>query len=360
MRRVYRDIEIIKNSNNEDIGLNLSSDSCAEHEMGVKTLQNNLGISGFIPDKNFQTLINDVLNLEKEPTKDIVENVFEKTFKMQDKQSVISIVYDDGIDLAFIVAPRYLLIDDVSGLKQEEDGIYYGKGKMPDYIDRYTTSRNNASYYNEETKRHVYIKPGRTKASRNDFIEKTHGFQTAWSDRDFLIRARGDKERQVLTDIINNFKNNNLLVSVAQSSNPFSRGGLTLTDASKVSYDVKKQYLLDYMKKEEINNALKETNIEQILKDAKFSIYGIHAEWSDSNKENLLYFINASPPYSINNGKQISGWGTLQDLKELSKGKGYYIEPEIEGQRKGYINDAKDRLQEQLENKSFFKSMFKI
>ena len=355
MRRVYMDIETIKNSDNEDIGLNLSSDACAEHERGIKTLQQKLGINGFIPNNSFKKTINDVINLNKEPSQDLVEEVFEKTFKMQGKHSITAIVYDDGIDLAFLVAPHYDLIDQVSDLEQKDDGIYYGKGKMPDYIDRYTTSRNHASYVDENTKRNVYIKPGRTKASRKEFIEKTHGFQTAWSYRDFLIRARGDKERQVLTDIINNFRNNNLLISVAQSSNPFSRGGLTLTDASKVSYDVKKQYLLSYMKKEEINNALKETNIEQILKDAKFSIYGIHAEWSDSNKENLLYFVNASPPYSINNGKQISGWGTLQDLKELSQGKGYYIEPEIEGQRKGYINDAKDRLQEQLENKSIFK-----
>ena len=207
----------------------------------------------------------------------------------------------------------------------------------------YTTPKQNSSDVDNDKRR--YITPGKTKESIAEFIEKTHGFQAAWGERDFLIRARGENEKKILEKIIEAYKNNDLTFNIKKSSNPFSKGGLTLTKASDITFDIKKDYVLKLFESREINNALEKTNIVKTLKDKGFRVWGIMAEWFDKNdKEDMLYFFNVSPPRNICDGQQIHGWATLKDLMELSEGKGYFATLD---KIDVYIGKAKERLMEE-------------
>lgn len=144
---------------------------------------------------------------------------------------------------------------------------------------------------------------------------ETTGITTAWDERSFAILVT-NKYKNELKELYNAFVNLDVAVGISDSE-LFKNGGLNFCIKSNLSKEIIqsiKDADLDYLA---LQNAVKKTGIEDILKKAGCKYFALSPRWADSNKNEVIFWLNP-----MEQNKNNYGWFTVADLKDWAKGKG--------------------------------------
>lgn len=303
MRRAYNSSTWRDDSNNV-IALNLGSDYCAEHEWGIKPLQDRLGIRRFPEIETYSRVITD---------KDRVAS-FEPYLSGKERKNL-------GLPMR--------TVNMVEGEKQ----TYYGKYELANNLDTKGVKLTNQEYdretgYTAKTQhtmwgvhfRHVspYQHPYDWKQVCGVWYNK--GKEEAvcyWSDSEFAFFS---EDKQMVKDFVDAFSRNDVAVWVG-ASGPFKNGGLVIAIASRIPQSFKdemEQDDLDYVK---LQIEAAKTNVRDALKEAKKEYFALSPRWKDDSKKQVIFWLNPKDQKNCNYGLY-----TAKELRQWAKGEGPVVE----------------------------------
>ena len=374
MRRASNDKSIIKDKNNNVVGISLGYDFVSEHENGIQTLSNILKIkplkeSDLSNYKNvFHEFITDDLKrfYKKHNMKDIISLLsFNKIPLINSKK------YSGLIKLSQKVFPHYkkiskLILEDYKINETKEDHnirtLSFNDKRIP--ISLFIVETNYFNLMETENEAFEYLKSMEkvekvenlelVKSSiqkilkhvdpimriniENDKIvfdkstkfskhEEDNDIFSSWSERDLLVIGY-NKTSEDVKDIIKNYKEGNLVLGTKEMRSKLDLdnrniGGLTF-------------YKYDKVNKPAIRDNILRENIKVIIGYYALHCSGIYKALEKSDKR----FMALKPKFSMENGKpelivwlnpydqedNEYGWYSLDELFDWADNKGPIIE----------------------------------
>lgn len=177
------------------------------------------------------------------------------------------------------------------------------------------------------TGRRVYRKP-RNKAEKARLAESNEGIRSSWSDRDFAVIGCGTEARHAVGMLRDALVRGDLILSMGAGKVPFAKSCLNLMDIKAVPG----WFLQDCVDKDVDHNtlvaAVKETSIEERLRNAGRRYYALSPEWivpSDNN--GLIGLVKTECEFRfwlnpMDQKENRHGWFSLYDLEDWIDGKG--------------------------------------
>jgi hypothetical protein len=202
MRTSYYDIKLLTEEDaDKPWGIAIPAAGCAEHEGGIGMLEHWLRIG-----------TRSEVGVERR--------------QMNDVPSGVAYFWSNDVEVAFVVGDRYGLerLIESSGPTVQADNVIVFQGKIPPTVDLHVRGMDRPTVRGEDGRTRLKPMPKR-KEDRRAMAESQAGFQAAWDSKDFMIFARGAAQVQVVTDIAEAYRANELVVSLGKAM-PFSAGGL--------------------------------------------------------------------------------------------------------------------------------------
>lgn len=270
MRNATHDVKWIEDENRL-VGISLGYDFCAEHEFGVQTIREGLGISGGLGVEG--------RTATKQP------EVFR--FELYDHQ----VKKKRGTRKEPPVWPAAIL-----------------------HIAAFSSP-----WMNNQTVEEL-VKLGEANFHTGPFDDwykpERDDIRVSWDEAEVLINVRGAENVAKLTELVELFRKNDL--SLAEPGGGlFARTGLSLVAPSRMTAEEKKEVLDRDLEYERLLKAAADTGIEKRLKNAGFRYYALNPGWANEEKTEVRFFLNP-----LEQTKNKSGWFTTNELDEWIAGKG--------------------------------------
>ena len=147
-------------------------------------------------------------------------------------------------------------------------------------------------------------------------INVKSGIGTAWDSDSFGI-VFGSETRKYAEDLMDAFKEKDMMIGFTGTSSPFQNPGLFLGIVSRLPKDwIQELYNsdLDYKKRHEHP---KHIRIQSILKRSGKSFFALSPSWADENEKDLQWWLN--PRQQVENNY---GWYTYSDLLAWTRNEG--------------------------------------
>lgn len=250
---------IIYNKKDEPIGINLGADFCAEHEWGIQRMCNRLGVINN----------NTVVGVER---RRITKGETVGGGLVTVKKKKYFYIYSANIN--------YLMEEEKKTLRNIMDslGMYLGEGTLEKY-----------------------------------------GFMSFWDEGGFQVLFN-EKYIGLGEKLLCAIKENDALIYVGKSENPFIRSGLHIVILSKMD----KEKINEMKEKDEDKNKLIEcaanTGIHQILKNAGKQYFALTPRWKNDEKKEVVFWLNPMQQHLYN-----FGWFTVKELQLWARDKGPVI-----------------------------------
>jgi hypothetical protein len=262
------------------IALNLGADYCAEHEWGIKGINNTLGI-----------VKQDEIDLRSSAVDKILEYL-----KLKSPAKV-------GIDARTMT----LEYEPVNNL--ESEGIEltsgYGKEQTTHTMWSFAIVKGwRKTNFNFENVRENYYNPER---------EELVGH---WSEDSACVFI---EDKSIIEDFVEAFKRKDITIWLG-GGGPFQNGGLVIAIASRLPEDFRKHQADLNLNNFELTKAAAKTGIHEILRKADCRYYALSPRWKDDSKKEVLFWLNPLEQDTNN-----YGWYGVDDLKLWAKGEGPII-----------------------------------
>ena len=285
MRQAFNDVGFILGEGGQVVGLSLGYDSCWHHEEAAKGIQRYLGMD--IPTYP--------LGVEDRQMKAVPGNLFFVKFKQKPR---------DRRRQAYPVAVLAL----VDAWKLHD--------QSPEQIAREAMVNFG---HEPHDKRH---KP------EDDLA-------TAWNQSEFLVQVRGEENIRRLETVFNAFQSMDIVLAVPWAKS-FFRGGLSFVISSAMPEAAKQEVLNQDRANIELRDAARATGIYELLEAAGKSFIVLSPSWFDSQKDEVVFFLNPS-----DQRRYQFGWFSVEELKEWARDQGpimRYKELEEFAQRPEHYN----------------------
>ena len=266
MRTAYMESSFIENGK-DYVGVNLGFDFCAEHEFGIKYIEEKFGL---------QKLNEKTDSLDRRTIKIIPNSL--GFFKIHHKNKIYYVL------TSYLSKDNYEINKDGS-LKANEVCFF-------DFGKRY----------------------GYQKLEEKDLI-------TAWDEKSFAIMVKA-KNKDKLQKLYDAFMKKDIVIFFAAQPNPFGNRGLCLAIKSLLPAEIISSFKEEdeYMLK--LENEIKKANIEKLLKDnnkgylKKDGYSSISYNLEDGKLKIFIYPMNR---------KYNSGWFDIEDIYDWIKGTGKIV-----------------------------------
>ena len=262
------------------IALNLGADYCAEHEWGIKGINQMLGIS-------------------KLDEIDLRNSTFDKILEFLKLNSPAKI----GID-ARTMTSTY---EPIHNLESRGVKLTSGHGKEKKnhtmwafaLIENWRKDRFDFSNIREN-----YYSPAR---------EELVGH---WSEGGACVFV---EDKSIIEDFIEAFKQRDITIWLG-GGGAFKNAGLVIAIASRLPEDFRKQSADSDLDNFELNKVAAKTGIHEILRKADRKYYALSPRWKDDTKKEVIFWLNPQEQ-NLNN----YGLYDVDELKLWAKGKGQII-----------------------------------
>jgi hypothetical protein len=267
-------------NSNQIVAVNLGADFCAEHEWGIKGIQNALGIQGYSGVSFSRNSIREVLEMLKLVSSKKVGVEARQMTRMLPTRKLIDNLNTDGVKVT-------------SGYgKNKKEHLMWGLALIPDYVfERFDFSRSLVSHYNPEK-------------------EELIGH---WGEDDFGFIC---EDRQVVEDMKEAFEKNDIAIWTGRSG-PFQNGGLVIAIASRLPEWFKKEFADGDNDHIELERAAADTGIYEKLEAAGKKFFALSPRWKDKEKKEVVFWLN---PYDQQDNN--FGWYEVSDLIAWTKNEG--------------------------------------
>jgi hypothetical protein len=254
--------EVRKNADGKPLllGINLSSDFCAEHEWGIKDIKSAFGI----PEKGY------------------------------------------GLKRRQITAtPK---------------GLAWVKYAAKTYMGRYDVERGLAKKVGDVTlKNEGFVFHGWYGLEPEKMAVSSElsgaGLRGAWSDDDFAAVSSSPEDIVALKEIFSAFENKNIAVCFSAALPAFDNAGLVFAIADRLPESVTEDWDKYDREQEKIKKEFTATGIEKLLADAGKRYYALSPRRRDDGS--LWYWLNPMEQQQHN-----YGWFTLEDLQAWARNEG--------------------------------------
>lgn len=281
MRRATSDTKWLRENEDSDIfGISLGSDFCAEHEQGVPSLRNYLGL----PSNTLNGLsLSDYVKLPEDKRKSIVLDVSSITVSKLPKSTYVEyeVKSKDG--------------------KVKTPAAYFGV-TCSDYDRGITPDAYDAIFYDV---------PG-----DKSYVKYPTDVVTSWSEDGFIIHVLGQENIDKLKRLYKAFKTNDIVFGGSISSwNKIGNRGLSFGFLSSLDDDTKAvlyKYNVDLIN---LYEDIRQTGIIEKLESAKKGFYALSP---NRDKDGTIKFY-LNPMDQANNN---SNWVTVKDLEDWIEGEG--------------------------------------
>ena len=288
----------------EAIGINFGSNFCAEHEWGLSSLKNSLGI-----------------------TEASVKNPGLAAHTVAGKAWKEAVTFHVVGEYALLRMSPY---QRPSEFKTEKD--------LLDYTGELNLPNSNLSF--AKRRRKINLQCAKTSEEREqaeaDYQEEhsrevyNEHCATAWSDRDFGILVQGEDYIAFLSRLYEKGCAGQLAVLMfnPMPGNPFCNAGLCFIDKTKspaFTRELDESLSTAFLRQHRLDKAVKKSGIEKRLKKAGKGYYELIPEWFDKDDEQKLAEGSAYPFHVwLNPADQDNNnfcWCTVEDLEEWIEGK---------------------------------------
>jgi len=179
---------------------------------------------------------------------------------------------------------------------------------------RATNGREGFGYYDRRI--------GFEQKQVDDFTERRYSWDLVggWSDESFYVLATSDKSKRRLKKIYEAVLEKNAMFTLPMSF--FTAEGLCIIDLNEFPKEREKDYYEIDKKQFDSERALHETGIQKFLMEQKkdFFSLGRYHEFDDG-----IWRAWLNPSSNGVNGKNNSGWYTIDELRQWGEGKGPVI-----------------------------------
>lgn len=278
MRRGYKS-ELIKDDNDQLLGINLGADYCAEHEWGIDGIKNSFGVDVDKSEKPFAKWWQSILSIVKQPKMGIDKRAITKCPNLVKGEHQISI--------RDYKKPKS---------KPTKHMVYY-IGFKPYH---YSSSSEN-EYYEHLIKSGIYS------------VNETENVWGWWSENNFMIASIN---KQAINALYEAFQNLDVTISVG-AGHVFKNGGLHLIIKSRISSEVIEEVYQQDVDNFNLKKAAVNTKIYEKLEKAGKGFYALSPRWKDEEKKEVVFWLN--PEDQQNNN---FCWCTVEDLEDWIKGEG--------------------------------------
>jgi hypothetical protein len=264
----------------EVIALNLGADYCAEHEWGIKG-------------------INQILGISKPDEIDLRNSTVDKILEFLKLKSPAKI----GID-ARTMTSTYEPIHNL-----ESKGITltsgYGKEKKTHTMWAFALVKGwKKEHFDFSNIRENYYNP-----EREEFIGH-------WAEDDACVFV---EDKSIIEDFIEAFKQKDITIWLG-GGGAFLNAGLVIAIASRLPEDFRKKSVDSDLDHFELTKVAASTGIHAILKKADRNYYALSPRWKDDSKKEVRFWLNPMEQHIYK-----SGWYEVDDLKLWAKGEGPII-----------------------------------
>jgi len=147
-------------------------------------------------------------------------------------------------------------------------------------------------------------------------IQEKSGIGSAWDSSSFGI-AFGADTRKYVPELMEAFKDLDVMIGFAGRGGPFSNPGLFLGIVSRLPKDwVQDMYDADFDLKAR-NDHPDNEKIKKVLKEAGKGFYALSPEWADDDRKDLKWWLNPRDQQEYNHG-----WYKIKDLELWAKDQG--------------------------------------
>ena len=265
MRRTYNASLIYHEA--KFVGINLGADFCAEHEWGIKGIEEAFGL---------QT---DMMGIQR----------YQNTFVPGNTPSFSK--------------PYMLITTKFTDRKMPLVGLYF-----------------NAEYFWNDTPIKKFL-PLPIKHTEDEIC-------AAWDSKSFGIVVHKNYA-WIIDELMNAIQNHDLAIGLGPSG-PFKNGGLKLMIVSKIPQGVKDTILAEHEDYANLMKAVKKTNIEDYLAKHGKGYYALSPQWYSptfkpnnrelKTKHKVVFFLNPREQ-----SKYKVGWYTVEELKDWANDKGIVL-----------------------------------
>lgn len=269
MREAFFDKGWIRTNSvsNEIAGICLGYDRCAEHEWGIKPMNDALGINP--NDKNgVSTFLikqfNDNQLYFKTGKKRITRN--KKTYSI----------------------PYACLIFDAHGAAQDRHKEDAPFGCDLEFIA----------------------------ADMLDDRQGIQGIMSRFDESAFQVTVFGKTNVDRLKDIHAAFLAKDLCIKMSGSATPFGGNGLCLVIASRIDEETRVFTYAKHQREKRLEAFVKKHAVEKKLKQAGVKLSSLMPKWTDASETDVSFFVNPIDP------KHQFGWFSLADVLALAEGRG--------------------------------------
>jgi hypothetical protein len=254
--------EVRKNADGKPLllGINLSSDFCAEHEWGIKDIKEAFGIT-------------------------------EKGYGLKRRQITCK---PEGLMWTKFTSKYFVSSWDVKRGTAKKQG--------------------NITLHNEGFVFHDWYYREPDKLALNSELSGV-GLRGAWSEDDFAAISSNSDESAALKDIFTEFGKLNIAVCFSGALPAFDNPGLVFAIADRLPESVLDDWDKHDREQEQIKKEFAATGIEKLLKDAGCGYFALSPRRREDGS--LWYWLNPSEQQRNN-----YGWFTLEDLQAWARGEG--------------------------------------
>lgn len=268
--RKGRDANFIYGENGEVMAVNLGADFTAEHEWGIKRMQQAFNIN-FVSEK---------------PEESVLEKL-KKTLKLKKEEPLF------GIEKRRIQkVNEHLTFFERQGKKGKEYIMLFSR------------------YFNmsKEIEKEVQI-------PRELYIDEKTGIGTAWDEATFGVIVTSEHKNH-LEEIYQAFHDKDISIHLG-GGGVFQNAGLVLSIVSRIPQQIKDEMIEGDRDRYRLENMAQETGIHQILKEANKRYYALSPRWKDETKTEVVFWLN--PMEQNQNNFGLYG---VEDLLLWSKNEG--------------------------------------
>lgn len=276
MRRAYSEVGFIQDGQTLQ-GFSLGFDFCAEHEYGMPSIMEELGIA--LPTYPF--------GIQDRTMTVVPERLVFKHYDWKPKDRR----FKKTVPAALLFMYPSLYWHDLDN----EDA--------PSLVHRFDTE--------------LYIGPD----SKRNYDPQRHDIACSWSGRSgFCIHVRGAENVALLEQLHAAFLRKDIALGLGRMVG-FSRSAPALVIASKVSAEARASVEETDRAYRVLHEAVEATGIKQELQAAKCGFYGFSPQWMDGEGSDIAVYLNPT-----NQSHNASGWFTIDELRQWAKGKGPVVD----------------------------------
>ncbi|MBO9428018.1 hypothetical protein [Sulfitobacter sp. R18_1] len=290
MKTATKDITVLKNENDQILGVCLGWDFTAEHEMGFKRFSRLMGIG------------------ERANSHEGKQMLKEAGFKrgLFGATKLPSV----GIESRMVTEiPESMLL-----LKE-----FGNTTKTLDAETRLVFSSNPEEFADRNSKVILHYVPHR-KYSRDDKLPK---MKAAWRDGRFIVRAFSDEDRDALRLVYKAMMTGDLAFGAAANINPIGNSGPALVIASRLSSETKTNVLKADVDHYKLLKAADDSGIAKTLEKAGKRYFALSPRWKADNfkdrdtRFNVVFWLNPMQQSSYT-----TGYFTVEELEAWAKDEG--------------------------------------